>query len=201
MIKVESKKKVPRMENLDQAAFWSSFGAAEITGIILVVWMGYWRGVLHDGFAWEGDSKKQFNWHPFLLTIGLLFFYGNGMMIYRVFRNAEKKTLKVLHAVIMLASFLCMVIALKAVFDSNNYNNYRSNGTKLKKGTFEPLPNMNTLHSWMGIITAILFTSQWVVGFIMFLAPINIAATIKAFYLRFSVLNGVCGGGGWFWAM
>ena len=171
------------MEYLDQAAFWYAFGAAELTGIILVIWMGYWRGVLHDGFAWEGDSKKQFNWHPFLLTIGLLFFYGNGMMIYRVFRNAQKKTLKVLHAAIMLASFLLMTIALKAVFNSNNYNNYDSNGKKLKKGVYDPLPNMNTLHSWMGIITALLFTMQWVVGFTMFLAPITIAANIKAFYL------------------
>ena len=84
------------MDRLDQMTFWATFGAAELTGIVLVVLMGYWTGVTRGGFAWQENSKKQFNWHPFLITLGLIFLYGNGMMLYRVFRDGKKKTLKYL---------------------------------------------------------------------------------------------------------
>ena len=164
------------MEDFDKNVFCSTFAAAQITGIALVFLTGYWRGVFHHGFVLEGDASQQFNWHPFLLTTGLVFLYGNGMLIYRVFRYGPKKTLKIVHASIMLTSFILMVIALKAVFDSNN-------DTKDKNGNPDPLPHMKTLHSWMGIITATLFTMQWMIGYVMFLAPTNIAAKVKAFYL------------------
>ena len=164
------------MEDFDQTLFCLTFFATQTLGIILVILTGYWRGVFHDGFGWQGDALKQFNWHPFLLTIGLVFLYGNGMLIYRVFRNAPKKVLKIFHASIMLTSFIFMVIALKAVFDSNNYN-------EDKNGKPDPLPHMKTLHSWMGIMTATLFTMQWVTGYVMFLAPIAISSWIKSFYL------------------
>ena len=164
------------MEDFDTNIFCSTFAAAQIVGIALVILTGYWRGVFHHGFTFQGDALQQFNWHPFLLTTGLVFLYGNGMLIYRVFRYGAKKTLKVIHASIMLTSFILMVIALKAVFDSNNYNTD-------KNGEPDPLPHMKTLHSWMGIITATLFTTQWMIGYVMFLAPLNIASTIKSFYL------------------
>jgi len=159
------------MDHFDQMTFWATFGAAELTGAILVILMGYWTGVTRGGFAWQEDSKKQFNWHPLLITLGLIFLYGNGMMLYRVFRDGKKKTLKLLHAAIMMASFIFMVVALKAAFDSHDYNKPN------------PIPNMYSLHSWMGIITALLFTMQWVAGFVIFLAPTNIAAKLKAIYL------------------
>jgi len=171
------------MDHLDQMTFWATFGAAEITGIVLVVLMGYWTGVTRGGFAWQENSKKQFNWHPFLITLGLIFLYGNGMMLYRVFRDGKKKTLKLLHAGIMMASFIFMVVALKAAFDSHDYN-------KGKDGKPSPIPNMYSLHSWMGIITALLFTMQWVAGFVMFLAPTNIASKLKAIYLSIHVWFG-----------
>ena len=158
------------MDHLDKVTFWTAFGAAEITGIVLVILMGYWTGVTRGGFAWQEDPGKQFNWHPLLITLGLIYFYGNGMMLYRVFRDGQKKKLKILHAIIMMVSFVLMVIALKAAFDSHDY----------KK---PPIPNMYSLHSWMGIITALLFTMQWVAGFVMFLAPTNIASRLKAIYL------------------
>ena len=164
------------MADFDQYVFWSAIGATQIFGIILVILTGYWREVFHDGFGWRGDALRQFNWHPFLLTIGLVFLYGNGMLIYRLFRDLAKKYLKILHASIMFTSFILMVTALKAVFDSNDYN-------KDKNGKPDPLPHMKTLHSWMGIITATLFTMQWVTGYVMFLAPTTILSWIKAFYL------------------
>ena len=158
------------MEGLDRLTFWSAFGAAEISGITLVILTGYWTGVKRGGFASQEDVGKEFNLHPLLITIGMIYFYGNGMILYRVLRYGQKKTLKRLHAAVMMGSFVLMVIALKAVFDSHN----------LAKPN--PTPNMYSIHSWMGIIAAGLFTMQWFAGFVMFLNP-NIPGRFKAFYL------------------
>ena len=76
----------------------------------------------------------------------------------------------------MMTSFVFMVIALKAAFDSHDLK------IDKKTGKPAPIPNMYSLHSWMGIITAILFTMQWVFGGAMFLLP-NISLRLRSFYL------------------
>ena len=34
-----------------------------------------------QGFAGSGDL--EFNWHPLLMTISLVYLYGNGILVYR----------------------------------------------------------------------------------------------------------------------
>lgn len=69
------------------------------------------------------------------------------MLVYRTGRNLEKLTLKRLHALLHFVAFILSVIGLKAVFDSHNYAN-------------PPTANLYTLHSWIGLITVILFAAQ-----------------------------------------
>lgn len=165
------------MSRLEKTAFWAMFGVAEIFGVIIVALMCYWTAITRGGFAWQENPGKQFNWHPLLMTVGLIYLYGNGMLLYRVFRNGKKKNLKILHATVMIGSFVCMTVGLKAAFDSHD----------LKKPT--PIPNMYSLHSWMGIIAAALFAMQWVAGFMLFLVP-NAASRLKAMYLNVHVWFG-----------
>ena len=51
------------------------------------------------GFSGQSDLKLEFNWHPLLLTISLVYLYGNGILIYRIARNERKNKLKLAHAV------------------------------------------------------------------------------------------------------
>ena len=85
------------------------------------------------------------------------FFSVTGILMYRMFRNERKRKLKLLHAGIMISAFLCAVIALKAVFDSHNLNPCKHPS---KEGDTCPLPNLYSLHSWLGLLTVILFLFQ-----------------------------------------
>merc|ERR1719300_1907136 len=67
---------------------------------------------------------------------------------------------------IMLITFVVMVIGLQAAFDSHNY------AIPLK-------PNMYTLHSWVGLLAALLFGIQWALGFAAFLFP-KFSADLRA---------------------
>jgi len=66
------------------------------------------------------------------------------MLMYRMQRNVRKRRLKLIHAGMMLFIVLLTVIALVAVFDSHNLAPI-------------PIPNMYSLHSWVGLTTVILF--------------------------------------------
>ena len=59
----------------------------------------------------------------------------------------KKLYIKILHGMIHLGALIFSAVGLKAVFDSHN----------LAKN---PIPNMYSLHSWMGIITVVLFGLQ-----------------------------------------
>ena len=51
----------------------------QITGFMAVVLMGIWTGHHLGGFAWQKNPGLEFNWHPLLMTIGMIYLYGNGI--------------------------------------------------------------------------------------------------------------------------
>ena len=50
-------------------------------GIITIVLTGLFTGYYWGGFAWRSDPGLQFNWHPLLMSIGMIYLYGNGMFL------------------------------------------------------------------------------------------------------------------------
>ncbi|XP_017795164.1 PREDICTED: cytochrome b561-like isoform X1 [Habropoda laboriosa] len=151
----------------------------EIIGAILVILVAVWCGYYRGGFSWSSNPKLEYNWHPLLMVIGFVFLYANGMLIYRTQRNARKRGLKLLHGGIMLFTVTLVVIALVAVFDSHNLNT-------------PPIPNMYSLHSWVGLTSVILFCCQWLAGFVSFLYP-GLHVSLRASYMPIHVYFGTAG--------
>lgn len=145
-------------ENFSPRWFTSVVTASQLFGITAVVLVTVWFSGFRGGFAWNADPGKEFNYHPVLMTIGMIFLYGDAIICYRVFRKAEKKLVKTVHGIIQVTALVFAAIALKAVFDSHNLAPV-------------PTPNMYTLHSWLGIITVSLFGSQLFCGFGIFVWP------------------------------
>lgn len=67
------------------------------------------------------------------------------MLIYRTQRNVRKRRLKLIHGGIMLFVLIMTIIGLVAVFSFHNKMN---------------IPNLYSLHSWVGLSAVILFAGQ-----------------------------------------
>ncbi|MFT7808303.1 Cytochrome b561-like [Arapaima gigas] len=137
--------------------FYLTYLLCLVLGILCVVFVSYWNYKWRGGFAWDGTGL-QFNWHPVLMVTGLVVLYGNAAVVYRVplTWGQNKQPWKLLHAALLFLAFLLSVLGLCAVFDYHNTKN---------------IPNVYSLHSWVGICTATLFTAQWMFGLGGFLLP------------------------------
>lgn len=146
--------------------FYITYLLCLILGIACVVLVVHWNFMYRDGFAWDGSSKN-FNWHPVLMVTGMLVLYGNAAVVYRIplTWGHNKLPWKLLHAGLLLLSFIFSVIGLCAVFNFHNVHH---------------TANLYSLHSWVGVCTAALFTAQWVMGFTSFLLPCTPMA-VRAF--------------------
>ncbi|XP_020794034.1 lysosomal membrane ascorbate-dependent ferrireductase CYB561A3 isoform X2 [Boleophthalmus pectinirostris] len=126
-------------------------------GLACVLLVYLWSSRFRGGFQWDG-SELEFNWHPVLMTSGLVVMYGYAAVLYRVplTWGQSKLPWKLLHSGLMLLALLLSVVGLCAVFDVHNKKN---------------IPCLYSLHSWVGISAVVLFAVQWVAGFTGFLLP------------------------------
>ncbi|KAI5607294.1 cytochrome b561 [Silurus asotus] len=148
--------------------------ASQVLGVACVVLTGVWMGHYHGGYAWD-SSQQQFNVHPLCMVMGIVFLYGDGVLVYRVFRNESKRSVKILHALLHMMALVISIVGLVAVFDVHN-----------KAG----FPNMTSLHSWCGMLTFILFLIQWLLGLGFFLFPWA-SAVLRRWYLPLHVFFGL----------
>jgi len=143
--------------------------ASQIFGVLVVVLGAVWISQYRGGFAWSANPTLEFNYHPVMMTIGLIFLYAEAILIYRVFAKYPKRIVKVMHGVIQAVSLIFSFVGLKAVLDSHNLNP-------------KPIPNFYSLHSWLGLLTIALFVSQLLAGFAIFGWPGG-SESDKRFYM------------------
>uniref|UniRef100_A0A1B6K2B1 Cytochrome b561 domain-containing protein n=1 Tax=Homalodisca liturata TaxID=320908 RepID=A0A1B6K2B1_9HEMI len=143
----------------DLRGFNLLFFVTEAVGLIAVILMAVWTANYRGGFAWRSDPAHEFNWHPLLNTIGMIYLFANAILVYRALRTIRKKTLKIIHGAIHFVVIILTVIAGIAALDSHN----------LAKPN--PIPNFYSLHSWLGIVTVVVYVLQWIFGLTAFLWP------------------------------
>uniref|UniRef100_A0A7E4WB18 Cytochrome b561 domain-containing protein n=1 Tax=Panagrellus redivivus TaxID=6233 RepID=A0A7E4WB18_PANRE len=159
--------------------------ASQLLGILTVLSAALWMGGYNEGgFSWTDDPERQFHYHPMFMSMGMIFLLGEAIIVYRVFRHERKRFTKLLHIVIHTSTIIFMLTALKAVFDSHNY--HRDPGT----GELKPIPNLMSLHSWIGMLTVLGYFMQYIIGFITFFIP-GLDINVRKFTLPFHQLFGI----------
>jgi len=156
------------------AVFWLLVIIAQALGIaiaaIIGVKMGPQAGVngtSTGGYIWNPDNV--FNFHPLFMILALVVMYGDAILIYRVFRTQPKIYVKIFHAGMHICAMVIASVGLRAAFEA-----HKAWG----------LADFDSVHSWVGLSTFILFCLQWLVGFCSFLLPI-LPEYVKAKVLHF----------------
>jgi cytochrome b-561 len=155
--------------NDPRAGYPILLGLGELFGLYSIILVG----LIFDKNV-PPKNKYVYNWpdspfgyHPLMMTLGLLFCYGNAILLYRTFTTTSKMLMKILHALLLILSLLFAAIGLTAIIRNKNINK---------------APHFMTYHSWLGLTTIILFVFQWICGFVCFLFP-QLSLNIRKGYM------------------
>ncbi|KAL1806917.1 hypothetical protein ACET3Z_029985 [Daucus carota] len=119
---------------------------------LVLVWLLHFR----EGLAFESRNKdKIFNLHPLFMAIGFVLVVGEAIMSYKTV-TAARETQKIVHLILHTIALVSGIIGIYAVF---KYHNELS------------IPNMYSLHSWIGMSTFCLFGLQFLFAFFSFVFP------------------------------
>lgn len=140
-------------------AFLALLFVAFVFGFVAVVFVLRWVLHFREGLGWDGGSA-EFNWHPVLTVTGFVFLQGIAIVVYRLpwTWKCSKLMMKFIHAGLHVLTFILAVISLVAVFDFHNV---------------QKIPNMYSLHSWVGLTAIILYSLQIVLGIGIYLLPVS----------------------------
>lgn len=96
--------------------------------------------------------------------------------MFRVTRNWRYKFQKYVHASVQIVALTFAIFGSYAVFHFHNEAN---------------IPNLYSLHSWLGITALVGFAGAWLAGFIAFLYP-GLSAVYRRIVLPFHTYFGAC---------
>jgi cytochrome b-561 len=151
----------------------AGFIVAQVFGLLSLAFVLTWIAKYLGGFGWS-DPNLRFNWHPLCMILGMVFLYGNGILIYRVMRKERKTRLKLVHGAVNGTALLVAGFGIYSVLSFHNEME---------------IPNYYSLHSWIGAMTMTGFSLQLVGGFFTFLFP-GAPPGIRQLVLPFHVFGG-----------
>ncbi|XP_050772672.1 plasma membrane ascorbate-dependent reductase CYBRD1 isoform X3 [Gopherus flavomarginatus] len=151
--------------------------SALLLGFLSVLFALVWVFHYREGLSWDGGSA-EFNWHPVLIITGFIFIQGIAIIVYRLpwTWKCSKLLIKFIHAGLNTIAMILAIVSLVAVFDFHNVKN---------------IPNMYSLHSWIGLTAVIFYTLQLVLGFAVFLlpfAPVSLRASLMPIHIYSGLL-------------
>lgn len=154
--------------------FYFLYVIMQIIGISMVVLKFVWTFMHSGGLCWSTNPMLQFNWHPLLLSIGMIYLNGNCKFL--------KRFQFILHPLLIWFCWSAIIIyrgfwyARKWLFVSI----MMLVGVAICAGelTFKELtmpnaPHLVTLHFWLGLIAIGVLASQVNTGEKKYLAQIS----------------------------
>ncbi|KAG6524201.1 hypothetical protein ZIOFF_014093 [Zingiber officinale] len=133
--------------------------------ILVLVWVLHFRGGaarLHSD-----DANLIFNVHPLVMSLGFILIIGEAIMAYKIV-PADKMLQKFVHLLLHLIALGLGILGIYAAF---KYHNAAT------------LPDMVSLHSWLGMLTICLFGLQ-------------VTIKLKILICAVKFMNGIDGEGG-----
>ncbi|KAM3294471.1 hypothetical protein ACQJBY_037390 [Aegilops geniculata] len=122
------------------------------TAVLMLVWLLHFRG----GINIQSDDPEQiFNVHPFVMTWGFILLIGEAILVYTTI-PMNHRAQKMVHMLVHLVAFVLGVFGIYAAFKFHNV---------------AVVPDLLSLHSWIGIGAISLFALQWLIGFAVFWMP------------------------------
>ncbi|XP_029342001.1 uncharacterized protein LOC100169288 isoform X1 [Acyrthosiphon pisum] len=151
----------------------------QFIGLLLICSVYYWIINYRGGFSLT-KAKLIPNWHPIFMTIVLIYLFANAILHYRSFRDT-KRNLKYQHAIFFGCIIIILTIAGIATLGSKRFRPLFTNPA---------IPNLYSLHSWLGIITMAMLLLQFASGFWIYLYP-TVAAQYREIMMPYHVFFGV----------
>ncbi|VVC32414.1 Cytochrome b561/ferric reductase transmembrane [Cinara cedri] len=157
-------------ENLSVSLFfWAIFQAVGLACVAAIIC----RTIMyHEGYFEESSypnatsiSPVQFsNWHFLLITIGL-YLYANSIFMIKTKKLDKNKNSDVTLQYVMLHTFAFAVsaLALYAIYANKETN--KPKDSKFYQG------HLYSVHSWVGLCAALMFTVQWLSTVAAFVMP------------------------------
>ncbi|XP_064019152.1 plasma membrane ascorbate-dependent reductase CYBRD1 isoform X2 [Pogoniulus pusillus] len=150
--------------------------SALLVGFISVVFSLVWVFQYRGGLSWDG-SAQEFNWHPILIITGFVFIQGIAIIVYRLpwTWKCSKLLMKFIHAGLNTIAMILAIVSVVSAFDFHNAGN---------------IPNMYSLHSWIGLAAIIGYAIQLFSGLAVFLLPFA-PMPIRAALMPIHVFSGL----------
>lgn len=126
----------------------------EVAGGMTCFLLIFWIFVFAGGNPWFG--VKPINLHIIIMVFFLFYLHGHAALIYRIFPQNPKATIKLLHTGLHLLVCIGAAVGLSAAVQHHNMTN---------------APHFYSFHSWLGLCAIIIYYGQFIGGFVAFLLP------------------------------
>ncbi|CAG2181269.1 unnamed protein product, partial [Oppiella nova] len=150
-----------------------AYGVTQVLGIVMITLCAVWTHNYLDGYS-VATPQQVFNYHPLLMTIGMLFLNANGILIYRISRWLRFQRQKWIHFTVQTTALVVTLMGSYAVF---HYHNAKD------------IPNLYSLHSWLGLTAVSGFALSLLAAFFSFLYP-GIDPVYRRLILPFHIFGG-----------
>ncbi|CAI5450130.1 unnamed protein product [Caenorhabditis angaria] len=128
-------------------------------GFTTVLLNGYFFNTFRDGLTWPTKQQHDYygiQFHGFLMVLGFVFFQGEALLSYRIYRYEPKIISKLIHGILHFLAISLGITALIAIIINKNLG-----GNK----------HFYSIHSWIGVCLLTVYILQFTFGFFTFLMP------------------------------